>query len=212
MFNCTHPIDKPMDPMLVKSYLYQICMAISFCHSRRILHRDMKPQNLLIDQTGAIKIADFGLGRAIGIPVRAYTHEVVTLWYRAPEILLGVQKYSCPVDVWSIGAIFAEMSNKRPFFHGDSEIDQLYRIFRILGTPTEESWPGVTSLPEYKGVFPKWTPGPLNKNIPRMELSGIALMSQMLIYDPARRISAKRSVDHAYFSDLDKTKFKGLIQ
>ena len=125
-----------------------------FCHSRRIIHRDLKPQNLLIDKKGAIKLADFGLGRAFGIPVRAYTHEVrlrispppmlsltplltvfmlgqvVTLWYRAPEVLLGSQRYSCPIDVWSVGCIYAEMASKRPLFHGDSEIDQLFRIFR----------------------------------------------------------------------------------
>lgn len=101
-----------------------------FCHSRRIIHRDLKPQNLLLDNKGTIKIADFGLGRAFGIPVRQYTHEVVTLWYRAPEVLLGSQKYSTPVDIWSIACIFAEMITKVPLFHGDSEIDQLFRIFR----------------------------------------------------------------------------------
>ena len=114
-----------------------------FCHQRRVLHRDLKPQNLLIDKSGAIKLADFGLARAFGIPVRVYTHEVVTLWYRAPEILLGSNKYSCPVDIWSIGCIFAEMANKRPLFQGDSEIDQLFRIFRVLRTPNEEIWPGI---------------------------------------------------------------------
>ncbi|CAL1281971.1 unnamed protein product, partial [Larinioides sclopetarius] len=113
-----------------QSYLYQILDGILYCHRRRIIHRDLKPQNLLIDQQGAIKIADFGLARAFGIPVRVYTHEVVTLWYRAPEVLLGSPRYSTPIDIWSIGCIFAEMANKAPLFRGDSEIDQLYRIFR----------------------------------------------------------------------------------
>merc|ERR1711953_1572762 len=146
-----------VDKNLVKSYTYQILQAMLFCHQRRVLHRDLKPQNLLIDANGAIKLADFGLARAFGVPVRVYTHEVVTLWYRAPEILLGASKYSCPVDIWSIGCIFAEMANKRPLFQGDSEIDQLFRIFRVLKTPTDEMWPGVSSLPDYKVHFPVWS-------------------------------------------------------
>ncbi len=105
-----------MDPQLVKSYTYQILQGMLFCHQRRVLHRDLKPQNLLIDKNGTIKLADFGLARAFGIPVRVYTHEVVTLWYRAPEILLGSSKYSCPIDMWSIGCIMAEMATKKPLF------------------------------------------------------------------------------------------------
>ncbi|NXS13413.1 CDK2 kinase, partial [Neodrepanis coruscans] len=92
------------------NYLFQLLQGVSFCHSHRVIHRDLKPQNLLINEAGAIKLADFGLARAFGVPVRTYTHEVVvTLWYRAPEILLGCRYYSTPVDIWSIGCIFAEM-------------------------------------------------------------------------------------------------------
>ena len=94
---------------LFQSYVYQVLCGIAYCHSHRVLHRDLKPQNLLISHNGAIKLADFGLARAFGVPVRTYTHEVVTLWYRAPEILLGCRYYSTPVDIWSIGCIFSEM-------------------------------------------------------------------------------------------------------
>ena len=95
------------------------------------MHRDLKPQNLLIDSKGNIKLADFGLARAFGLPIKTYTHEVVTLWYRAPEILLGQRQYSTPVDIWSVGAIMAEMAQRRALFQGDSEIDQIFKIFQV---------------------------------------------------------------------------------
>lgn len=201
----TIPKEQFMDKMLVKSYTYQILQGILFCHQRRVLHRDLKPQNLLIDNKGIIKLADFGLARAFGIPVRVYTHEVVTLWYRAPEILLGSQRYSTPVDVWSIGCIFAEMVTKRPLFHGDSEIDQLFRIFRTLTTPTEEDWPGVTSLPDFKPTFPSWRTNSLASCVKQLDNTGLDLLQAMLTYDPAVRISAKKALNHTYFANLDKS-------
>ncbi|KAJ8939728.1 hypothetical protein NQ314_011014 [Rhamnusium bicolor] len=194
---------KYMDPRLVKSYLYQINEAILFCHQRRVLHRDLKPQNLLITKDGVIKVADFGLGRAFGVPVRVYTHEVVTLWYRAPEVLLGSARYSCPIDMWSLGCIFAEMATKRPLFQGDSEIDQLFRIFRVLKTPTEDLWPGVSTLPDYKATFPNWTSYNLAGQIKNLDSTGLDLLQNMLIYDPAKRISAKKVATHPYFKNLD---------
>lgn len=197
------PPEKMMPPDLVKSYMYQITSAILFCHRRRILHRDLKPQNLLINKEGLIKVADFGLGRSFGVPVRIYTHEIVTLWYRAPEVLLGCKRYSCPVDVWSIACILAEMATRKPLFQGDSEIDQLFRMFRILKTPTEEIWPGVTSFPDYKPTFPCWTQNQLASQVKNVDAAGMDLLQKMLVYDPAHRISAKDVLEHKYFENFE---------
>lgn len=201
-------VSEPMNKILVKSYLYQLLRGIAYCHSHRVLHRDLKPQNLLIDREGALKLADFGLARAFGIPLRPYTHEVVTLWYRAPEILLGSHNYSTPVDIWAIGCIFAEMVQKNPLFPGDSEIDELFRIFRTLGTPSEEMWPGVSKMPDYiPANFPLWAPQPLSKVVPAMDPLALDLLERMLRYEPAKRISAKEALDHPYFQDIDKLAF-----
>jgi len=188
------------DPLLVKSYIKQLLEGLLYCHRRRILHRDLKPQNLLIDRKGFLKLADFGLARAVCIPVRPYTHEVITLWYRAPEILLGSQAYSMPVDIWSAGCIFAEMLAKRPLFPGDSEIDELFRIFRTLGTPSEEVWHGCTSLPDFKPNFPKWSKQDMKKVIPGVDQLAIDLLENMLVYEPSQRISAKAALQHPYFN------------
>jgi len=98
-------------------------------------------------------LADFGLARASGIPVKNYTHEVVTLWYRPPDVLMGSKNYSTSIDIWSVGCIFAEMVNMKPIFAGSSEKDQLKKIFKSLGTPSLEAWPGMADLPEYKVFY-----------------------------------------------------------
>jgi cyclin-dependent kinase 1 len=170
------PANTLLDPQLVKSYLFQITQGILYCHKRRTMHRDLKPQNLLIDHNGVIKLADFGLARAFGIPIRVYTHEVVTLWYRAPEVLLGAQRYSCAIDIWSIGCIFSEMATRKPLFHGDSEIDQLFKIFRILSTPSEETWPGVSELQDYKSSFPMWRTVNLREAVRVLDTTGLDLL------------------------------------
>ncbi|XP_015591398.1 cyclin-dependent kinase 2 isoform X2 [Cephus cinctus] len=191
-----------LDSALIKSYLWQLLRGIAFCHLHRVFHRDLKPQNLLIDHEGYIKLADFGLARSFGIPVRTYTHEVVTLWYRAPEILLGTKLYSSSVDVWSLGCIFVEMATRRALFPGDAEIDQLFRIFRTLGTPDETVWPGVSQLPDYKSMFPRWDARSLDEVVPSFDSKAKDLLTRLLTYDPNKRITALMALNHPYFNGV----------
>lgn len=192
--------DGGLDPPTTRSFLYQLLRGIAHCHERRILHRDLKPQNLLINREGALKLADFGLARAFGIPVRAFTHEVVTLWYRPPDVLMGSRTYSTSLDVWSVGCIFAEMATGRPLFPGSSDQDQLMKIFQVLGTPDPESWSEVTKLPLWKPDYPKLQPQPWRNVVPKLDALGVDLLLRMLVFDPNKRISAREAMKHPYFS------------
>ncbi len=195
--------DGGLEPVITKSFLYQLLTGVAYCHHHRVLHRDLKPQNLLINREGELKLADFGLARAFGIPVRSYTHEVVTLWYRAPDVLLGSRKYSTPVDIWSIGCIFAEMVNGVPLFTGNSEETQLDTIFRHLGTPDETTFPEIKELPDWKPTYPAYaSPPTLHSLVPTLEEAGVHLLSSMLTYNPAKRITAQDARHHPYFADL----------
>ncbi|PKC12574.1 Pkinase-domain-containing protein [Rhizophagus irregularis] len=193
-----------LDKDTIKQLMYQLLKGIAFCHEHRVLHRDLKPQNLLINKRGELKLADFGLARAFGIPVRSYSHEVVTLWYRAPDVLMGSRQYSTSIDVWSAGCIFAEMASGRPLFPGSSIKDQLLRIFTVLGTPTEETWPRVSQLPEYKSDFAIYNRIPLESLLPKLDSSGIDLLSQLIEYQPEKRLSAEDALQHPYFEEIRK--------
>ncbi|XP_037616271.1 cyclin-dependent kinase 17 [Sebastes umbrosus] len=187
----------------VKVFLFQILRGLSYCHKRKVLHRDLKPQNLLINEKGELKLADFGLARAKSVPTKTYSNEVVTLWYRPPDVLLGSSEYSTQIDMWGVGCIFYEMAAGRPLFPGSTVEDELHLIFRLLGTPTEDNWPGITSIEEFKSYnFPKYKPQPLINHAPRLDGEGIELLLAFLRYESKKRISAEEAMKHSHFRQL----------
>lgn len=189
---------------LVQHFMFQLVSGINYCHCHRILHRDIKPQNLMIDSNGVLKIIDFGLGRQHQLHMHKLTNEVITLWYRPPEILLGEEVYQSPVDMWGVGCIFAEMITRQALFRGSSEVDQMFQIFKIMGTPNEQTLPGCTAYKNWKRNFPVWPKQNLfemlkgQKNI---SLAGIDLLEKMLAYNPRKRITARDALLHPYFAE-----------
>ncbi|KAG8640012.1 hypothetical protein MANES_13G016300v8 [Manihot esculenta] len=146
---------QPFSQSEVKCLMLQLLEGVKYLHDNWVLHRDLKTSNLLLNNRGELKICDFGLARQYGSPLKPYTHLVVTLWYRAPELLLGAKQYSTAIDMWSLGCIMAELLAKEPLFNGKTEFDQLDKIFRILGTPNETIWSGFSKLPGVKVNFVK---------------------------------------------------------
>lgn len=191
-----------LEPITIKSFMHQLLRGIAFCHENRVLHRDLKPQNLLINSRGQLKLGDFGLARAFGIPVNTFSNEVVTLWYRAPDVLLGSRTYNTSIDIWSAGCIMAEMYTGRPLFPGTTNEDQLQKIFRLMGTPSERSWPGISQFPEYKPNFQNYATQDLRMILPQIDQLGINLLSSMLQLRPEMRISAAAALQHPWFNDL----------
>lgn len=198
----------PMQGLLLRSAAHQCFAGIEFCHGRCILHRDLKPQNVLIDvQSMRLVLADFGLARAFNVPLRVYTHEVVTLWYRPPEILLGQDRYGPSTDIWSLGCIVGEMAIAQALFPGNSEIDTIFKIFQVMGTPDEQVWPGVTKLRDFKLTFPKWQDSDfaeLRELVdPRFTENGVDLLRHCLAYNASERPSAKRLLRHPFFEGVE---------
>ncbi|GLB01790.1 negative regulator of the PHO system [Aspergillus tubingensis] len=191
-----------LDQATIKSFMHQLLKGIAFCHENRVLHRDLKPQNLLINKKGQLKLGDFGLARAFGIPVNTFSNEVVTLWYRAPDVLLGSRTYNTSIDIWSAGCIMAELYTGRPLFPGTTNEDQLIKIFRLMGTPSERSWPGISQLPEYKPNFHVYATQDLSLILPQIDPLGLDLLSRMLQLRPEMRISAQDALVHPWFRDL----------
>jgi serine/threonine protein kinase len=186
----------------IKKYIYQILQGVTFCHARGMMHRDLKPRNIRLDSHGRVKLSSFSMSRNFTIN-RTYTHKVVTLWYRCPEILLGCLHYSAAIDIWSVGCILAELASDKPLLAGTCEIEQLLLTFRLLGTPTDEVWSGVSQLRDYSPIFPRWLPKDLSAVLPRLDGEGLALLARTLTYDPARRISAAEAMDMPYLHEVD---------
>ncbi|KAK8525927.1 hypothetical protein V6N13_017007 [Hibiscus sabdariffa] len=188
-----------LSPADIKSYIQMTLKGLAFCHRKWVLHRDMKPNNLLIGTNGQLKLADFGLARLFGSPDRRFTHQVFARWYRAPELLFGAKQYASGVDVWAAACIFAELLLRRPFLPGTSDIDQLGKIFAAFGTPTSSHWPDMVYLPDY--VEYQYVPAPpLRSLFPMASDDALDLLSKMFTYDPKARISVQRALEHWYFS------------
>lgn len=188
-----------LSPADVKSYIQMTLKGLAFCHKKWVLHRDMKPNNLLIGAGGQLKLADFGLARLFGSPDRRFTHQVFARWYRAPELLFGSKQYGPGVDVWAAACIFAELLLRQAFLQGNSDIDQLGKIFAAFGTPKPSQWPDLVYLPDY--VEYQYVPGqPLRTLFPMASEDCLDLLSKMFTYDPKVRISAQQALEHRYFS------------
>lgn len=192
---------KGLENFFAKKFCFQLLLGLKHCHDNGIMHRDLKPQNLLVENRKKIKIADFGLSRNFSIPLGKYTHEVVTLWYRAPEILLGAKSYSTPIDSWSVGCIYAEILTGKPIFCGESEIEQLLAIFRVLGTPNENNWPGVNFFKDWH-EFPQWQPKSLECVFQKIDQESILFVSLFLRLNPLKRITISEAINHPYFNDI----------
>ncbi|MCD9559638.1 hypothetical protein HAX54_017769 [Datura stramonium] len=207
---------QPFSQSEVKCLMLQLLQGVKYLHDNWVLHRDLKTSNLLLNNRGELKICDFGLARQYGSPLKPYTHLVVTLWYRAPELLLGAKQYSTAIDMWSLGCIMAEMLSKEPLFNGKTEVDQIDKIFRILGTPNETIWPGFSKLPGVKVNFVKHQYNMLGKKFPATSFTGLPVLSdagfdllnKLLTYDPEKRITAGAALNHEWFREVPLPKSK----
>ncbi|KAI9506471.1 hypothetical protein GGI25_005560 [Coemansia spiralis] len=208
-------MEEPFGPSEIKSLMLQLINAVAHLHSNWLVHRDLKTSNLLMSG-GHLCVADFGLARKYGSPRSNMTGLVVTLWYRAPELLLGDTKYSTSVDMWSVGCIFAEFFSKTPIFPGRGEIDQITMIFKALGTPTTDSWPGFSSLPNAK-MFRFSVPDA--NGLLRRKMQGYRgltdnafdLLQRLLTLDPERRITAEEVLGHPYFAEAPPPKHPSMF-
>uniref|UniRef100_A0A1A9WIE6 Cyclin-dependent kinase 7 n=1 Tax=Glossina brevipalpis TaxID=37001 RepID=A0A1A9WIE6_9MUSC len=184
----------------IKAYMVMTLKGLEYLHMKWILHRDLKPNNLLVNSDGILKIGDFGLAKFFGSPSRIYTHQVVTRWYRAPELLFGARQYSIGIDIWAVGCILAELLLRVPFLPGESDLDQLTKIFQALGTPTEDIWPNFSNLPDFM-QFKQFPGAPLHQYFTAAPDDLLALAERLLALNPAQRCSCKEALTMSYFTN-----------
>ncbi|KAI2623303.1 serine/threonine-protein kinase [Hypoxylon sp. NC1633] len=192
----------------IKAWMGMLTRAVWFCHESFVLHRDIKPNNLLIAADGEVKLADFGLARSFSDPYnKPMTSNVITRWYRPPELLFGAKYYSGAVDIWSVGLVFAELVMRTPFIAGNTEMHQINLICQAIGTPTEENWPGVTKLPDYtveKEVHPIQGRDYFMSMFGTVGPAGVDLLMKTLILDPKKRITAVEMLRHKWWHEDPK--------
>ncbi|KAG0368211.1 Cyclin-dependent kinase 10 [Mortierella sp. AD032] len=204
-------VKKPYTPAEVKCLMYQLLKGIEYCHDHFVIHRDLKLSNLLLNSQGILKIADFGLARSFGLPSRPMTPKVVTLWYRAPELLFGDLNYTTAVDMWSAGCIFGELLKHAPLLPGKVEKQQVDLIIELLGTPHEKIWQGFNKLPMSSIKLPEQRFNNLKNKFPHITDATRSLLSGLLTYDPKKRLSVKQALAHPYFIESPPAKHPSLL-
>ncbi|RLN63340.1 hypothetical protein BBJ29_002716 [Phytophthora kernoviae] len=193
--------EQPLHPADARGLMRMLLQGVACCHEHSILHRDIKPGNLLLSAEGVLKLSDFGLATVFMGQERSYSHQVATRWYRAPELLFGTRHYDTAVDMWSVGAVFAELLRPTPLFAGQNDLDQIFRVIQVLGD-VEKQWSGVRELPDFNKVcFPSYEPMPFSKLFPDAEPTAVDLLAKLLVLDPSKRLSARQALMHDFFFD-----------
>lgn len=233
----TQPTRHPIPASTIKSIMFQLLNGCQYLHSSWVLHRDLKPANIMVTSSGSVRIGDLGLARLFNKPLLSLfsgDKVVVTIWYRAPELLLGSRHYTPAIDLWAIGCIFAELLSLRPIFKGEEakmdskktvpfQRNQMQKIVEIMGLPTRDRWPLLNQMPEsaqlstlsaraggsslekwYYGTINSATGGPTQGGISSLGAEGYKLLSGLLEYDPEKRLTAEQALHHAFFQTGDK--------